>query len=156
MESFGNFEGVGIFGNFGNFQFRPIFNILWDFVYKNQPTEFICNSNALVLHYFFGSLLVCMGLYSIERTPTLYYEKKIRPNFLSFITLICYAFPHYHYFKDFNRKSRLKKKIISSFTVYLILTVLKKKYSIRFISIERWNFKSCLRFKWQRTINTCI
>ena len=82
MESFGNFEGVGILGNFGNFQFRLIFNILWDCLHKNQQnwTFSALYSNTLVLHYFFDS--------SLTETP--YWFKKF---FLSFtVNLICDTF----------------------------------------------------------------
>ena len=45
MESFGNFEGVGIFGNFGNFQFSTYFqHFMRLFAQKSTELNLLCTT----------------------------------------------------------------------------------------------------------------
>ena len=60
MESFGNFEGVGISEILGIFNL-DLFLLFYEiFLYKNQVNLFGTNTNALALHYFFWQFT---GLY---------------------------------------------------------------------------------------------
>ena len=119
------------------------------FVQKINQLNLVCtNSNARVLLYLFWQFTGLYGSIFYRKNHKALLWDKIRPNLLRFISLIFYAFPHYHYFKDFNRNSRLKKKKeenknknkktkkkrriknLLSFAVHLILIVPKEFFKV--------------------------